>query len=164
MEGTGCGETTNYRKLTKLIIWITALSNSIKLWAMPCRAPQYRWVMVESFDKIWSIGEGNGKPLQYSCLESPTNSMKRQKNRTLKDELPRLVGGQYATGEEWKNSSRRNEESEPKQKQHLVEDKTGDGSKAQYYKEQCCIGTWNVRFMNQGKLEVVKQEMVTSTF
>ena len=65
----------------------------------------------------------------------------------------------YAMGDQWRNHSRKNEETQPKQKQHLVADKTGDGSKAQYYKEQCCIGTWNVRSMNQGKLEVVKQEM-----
>ena len=78
---------------------------------------------------------------------------------TLKDVLPRLVGVQYATGEEWRNSSRKNEEMEPKQKQHLVVDVTGDGSEALCCKEQYCIGTWNVRPMNQGKLEVVKQEM-----
>ena len=89
------------------------------------------------------------------------NSMKRQIDRTLKDELPRSVSTQYTTGDQWRNSSRRNEESEPKQKKHLVVDETGDGSKAQYYKEQCFTGTWNVRSMNQGKLEVVKQEMVT---
>ena len=75
--------------------------------------------MVESSDKMWSTGEGNGKPLQYSCLEKPMNSMKRQKDRTLKDEIPRLVGAQYATGEEWRNNSRKNEEVEPKQKQCL---------------------------------------------
>ena len=84
--------------------------------------------------------------------------MKRQKDRTLKDELPRSVRAQYATGEEWRNSSRKNEGAEPKQKQCPVVDVTGDGSKVQCYKEQYCIGTWNVRSMNQGKLEVVKQE------
>ena len=89
----------NYRKLTKLINWITALSYSVQLWAMPSRAIQDRWVMVESSDKTLSTGEGNGKPHQYSCLENPMNSMKRQKDRTLKDELPRSVGAQYATGE-----------------------------------------------------------------
>ena len=78
---------------------------------------------------MWSIREGNGKPLQYSCLENPMNSMKRQKDRTLKDELPRSVGGQYATGEEWRNRSRKNEEMEPKQQQHPVVDVTGDGGK-----------------------------------
>ena len=77
----------------------------------------------------------------------------------MKDELPRLVGGQYATGEQWKTNSRKNEETEPKQKQHPVVDVTGDGSKVQCCKEQYCIGTWNVRSMNQGKLEVIKQEM-----
>ena len=85
--------------------------------------------------------------------------MKRQKDRTLKDELPRSVGAQYATGEEWRNNSRKNEETEPKQKQRPVMDVTGDGSKVRCYKEQYCIGTWNVRSMNQGKSEVVKQEM-----
>ena len=78
---------------------------------------------------------------------------------TLKDELPRSVGAQYATGEEWRNNSRKNEEAEPKQKQHPVVDGTGDGSKVRCCKEQYCLGTWNVRSMNQGKLEVVKQEM-----
>ena len=87
------------------------------------------------------------------------NSMKRQKDRTLKDELPRSVGVQYTTGNQWRNNSRKNEEAEPKQKQCQVVDMTGDGSKVQYCKEQYCIGTWNVRSMNQGKLEVVKQEM-----
>ena len=107
---------------------------------------------------MWSTGEGNGKPLQYSCLENPMNNMKRQKYRTLKDELPRLVGAEYATGEEWRNNYRNNEEMEPKQKQRPVVDVTGDGGKSRCCKEQCCIGTWNVRSMNQGKLEVVKQE------
>ena len=87
------------------------------------------------------------------------NSVKRQKDRTLKDELPRSVGAQHATGEEWRNNSRKNEEMEPKQNQHTVVDVTGDRSKVQCCKEQYCIGTWNVRSMNQGKLEVVKQEM-----
>ena len=87
------------------------------------------------------------------------NSMKRQKDMTLKDELPRSVGAQCATGDQWRNNSRKNEETEPKQKHHPVVDVTGDGSKGQCYKDQYCIGTWNVRSMNQGKLEAVKQEM-----
>ena len=126
---------------------------------MPCRAIKDRQVMVESSDKMWSTGEKNGKPPQYSCLENPMNSMQRQKDRTLKDELPRSVGTQCATREEWRNNSRKNEETEPKQKQQSVVDVTDGGSKVQYCKEQYCIGTWNVRSMNQGKLEVVKQEM-----
>ena len=85
--------------------------------------------MVESSDKTWSTGERNGKSLQYSCLENPVNSMKRQKERTLKDELPRLVGAQYVTGDQWRNNSRKNEEMEPKQKQHAVVDLTSDRSK-----------------------------------
>ena len=124
-----------------------------------CRATQDRWVMVESSEKMWSTGEGNDKPLQYSCPENPMNSMKRQTDRTLKDELQRSVGAQYATEDQWRNNSRKNEEMEPKQKQHPVVDMTGDGSKVPCCKGQYCIGTWNVRSMNQGKLEVVKQEM-----
>ena len=108
---------------------------------------------------MWSTGEGNGKPLHYACFANPLNSMKRQKYRILKDELLRSVGAQYATGEQWRNNFRKNEETEPKQKQHPVVDVTGDGSKVQCCKEQYCIGTWDVRSMNQGKLEVVKQEM-----
>ena len=115
--------------------------------------------MVERSDKTWSTGEGNGKPLQYSCLENPMNSMKRQKDGTLKDELPRLGGAQYATGDQWRNNSRKNEEMKPKEKQQAVVNMTGDGSKVRYCKEQYCIGTWNVESLNQGKLEVVKQEM-----
>ena len=111
---------------------------------------------MESSNKTWSTGEGNGKPLQYSCLEIPVNSMKRQKDRTLKDELPRSVGAPYATGDQWRNNSRKNEETEAKQKQHTVVDVTGDGSKVRYYKEQYCMGTWNVKSMNQDKFEVVK--------
>ena len=87
------------------------------------------------------------------------NSMKRQKDRTLKDEIPRAVGGQNATGNQWRNNSRKNEDMEPKKKQHPLMDVTGGRSKVQCCKEQYCIGTWNVRSMNQGKLEVVKQEM-----
>ena len=131
----------------------------MKLWAMPCRATQDWWVMVESSDKMWSIGEGNGKPLQYSCLENPMNSMKRHKDRTVKDELPRSVGAQYTTGDHWRNNFRKNEGMEPKQKQYPVVDVTGDGSKIRCYKEQYCRGSWIVRSMNQGKLEMIKQEM-----
>ena len=97
---------------------------------MPCRATQDGWVMAESSHKTRSTGEGNIKPLQYSCLENPINSMKRQKGMTLKDELPSFVGAQYNTGEEWRNNSRKNEGMEPKQKQHSFVDVTGDGSKA----------------------------------
>ena len=87
---------------------------------MPCRAIQDRQVMVESSDQTWSTGEGNGKPLQHSRLKNPMSSMKRQKDRTLKDELPRSVGAQYATGHQWRSNSRKNEGMEPKQKQHPV--------------------------------------------
>ena len=126
---------------------------------MLCRATQDGQVMMETSDKMWSTGDGTSKPLQYSCLQNPMNSMKRQNDRILKDELPRSVGVQYATGDQWRNNSRKNEEMEPKQKQHAVVDVTGDGRKVQCCKEQYCIDTWNVRSMNQGKLEEVKQEM-----
>ena len=126
---------------------------------MPRRATQDGWVMVESSDKMWSTGEVNGKPLQYSCLESPMNCMKRQNDRIPKEELPRSLGAQYATGDQWRNNFRKNDTMEPKRKQHPVVDVTGDGSKVRCCKEQYCKGTWNVRSMNQGKLEVVKQEM-----
>ena len=121
--------------------------------------------MMERYDRMWSMGEVHDKPLQNSCLENPMNNMKRQKDMTLKDEclpLPtphRSVDVQYATGDQWRNNSRKNEGMEPKQKQCPVVDGTGDRSKVQCCKEQYCIGTWNVRSMNQGKLEVVKQEM-----
>ena len=126
---------------------------------MPCGATQDGRVMLERSDRMWSTGKGNGKPLQYSCLENPMNTMKRQKNRTLKDELPRSVGAQYATGDQWRNNSRKNEGMEPKQKQYPVVDVTGDRRKIQCCKAQYCIGIWHVRSMNQGKLEVVKPEM-----
>ena len=126
---------------------------------MPCGATQDSQVMVERSDRMRSTGEGNGKPLQYSCPENPMNSMRKQNDRILKEELPRLVGTQYATGDQWRNNSRKNEAMEPKQKQYPVMDVTCDRSKIQCCKEQYCIGTWNVRSINQGKLEVVKQEM-----
>ena len=94
-----------------------------------CGATQDRWVMVERSDRTWSTGEGNGKPLQYSCLENPMNSRKRQYDRIPKEELPRSLGAQYATGDQWRNNSRKNEEMEPKQKQYPVVDVTGDRSK-----------------------------------
>ena len=87
------------------------------------------WVMVKRSDRMWSTGEGNGKPLQYSCLEKPMNSMKRQNDRILKGEPPRSAGAQYATGHQWRNNSRKNEEMEPKQKQYPAVDVTGDRSK-----------------------------------
>ena len=101
---------------------------------MPCRATQHGQVMVERSDKTWSTGEGNGKPLQYSCLENPMNNMKTQRDRILKEELPRLVRAQYAIGDQSRNNSRKIEETEPKQRQHPVVDMTGDGSKVRYCK------------------------------
>ena len=94
-----------------------------------CGATQDGWVMVERSDRMWSTGEGNGKPLQYSCLENPTNSRKRQNDRILREQLPRSVGAQHATGDQRRNNSRKNEGMEPKQKQYPAEDVTGDRSK-----------------------------------
>ena len=91
---------------------------------MLCGATQDGRVMVERLDRMWSTGEGNGKPLKYSSLENPMNSMKRQNDRILKEELPRSVGAQYATDDQWRNNSRKNEETEPKQKQYPVVDVT----------------------------------------
>ena len=113
----------------------TALYNSIKL-SHAHGATQDGQVMVEKSDRAWSTGEGTGKPLQYSCLENPMNSMKSQNDRKLKEELPRSVGTQYTIGEVWRNGSRKNEETEPKQKQHPVVGVAGDGSKVQCCKEQ----------------------------
>ena len=113
--------------------------------------------MVERYDRMWSTGEGNGKLLQVSCLENPMNSMKRKNDRTLKEELPRSVGAQYATEDQWRNNSRTNEGMEPKQEKYPIVDVAGDRSKVQCCKEQYCIGTWNVRSMNQGNMEVVQK-------
>ena len=106
----------------------TAFSNSMKP-SHACGATQDGWVMVERPDRMLSTGEGNGKPLQYFCLENPMNSMERQNDRILKAELPRSVGAQYATGDQLRNNSRKNEEMEPKQKQYPAVDVTGDRSK-----------------------------------
>ena len=107
----------------------TALSNSMKP-SHACGATQEEWVVVERPDRMWSTGEGNGKPLQYSCLENPVNSMKRQNDRILKEELPRSLRAQYATGGQWRNNSRKNEGMKPKQKQHPVVDVTGDKTRS----------------------------------
>ena len=107
----------------------TALSNSMKL-SHSCGAIQDGWVMVERSDRMWSIGEGNGKPLQYSCLENPMNSMKRQNDRILKEELPRLVGAQYATGDQWRNNSRKYEGMEPNQKEYPAVHETDDRARS----------------------------------
>ena len=103
---------------------------------MLCGATQDGWVIVDRSDRMWSTGEGNGKPLQYSCLENLMNSMKRQNDRILKEELTRSVGAQYATGEQWRNNSRKNKGMEPRQKQCPVVDVTGNRSKVRCCKEQ----------------------------
>ena len=103
---------------------------------MPCGATQDKRVMVERSDRMWSTGEGNGKPPQYSCLETPMNSMKRQNDRILKKVFPKSVGAQYATGDQWENNSRKNEGMESKQKQYPVVDVTGDRSKVQCSKDR----------------------------
>ena len=115
----------------------TALSNSMKL-SHACEATQDGWVMVKRLDRMWSTGEENDKPLQYSCLENPMNSMKKQNDRILKQEHPRSVGAQYTTGDQWRNNSRKNEGMEPKQKKYPAVDVTGDRSKVRCYKEQYC--------------------------
>ena len=107
---------------------------------MPHRATQDGQVMVESSGKTWSTGEGNGKPLQYSCLKNPMK-YENAKDRTMNDELIRSVGAQYATRDQWRNNSRRNEETKPKQKQHPVVNVIGDRSKVLCCDEQYCIGT-----------------------
>ena len=114
--------------------------------------------MVERSDRMWSTGEGMAN--HFSILALRTHEQyERQNDRILKEELPRSVGAQYATGDQWRNNSRKNEGMKPKQKQYPAVDVTGDRRKVRCCKEQYCIGTWNVRSMNQGKLEVVKQEM-----
>ena len=115
----------------------TALSTSMKL-SHAHGATQEGWAMVERSDRMWSTREENGKPLQYSCLENPMNSMKRQNDRILKEVLPRSVSAQYATGGQWRNNSRKNEGMEPKQKQYPLVDVTGGRSKVQCCKEQYC--------------------------
>ena len=131
-----------------MVTQTTTLSNSMKLshamWGHPRQTGHGGEVY-----RMWSPGEGKGKPLQYSCLENPKNSMKRQNDRTLKEDLPRSVSAQYATGDQWRNNSRKNEGMEPKQKQHPVVDVTGDRNKVQCCKEQYCRGTWNVWSMKQ---------------
>ena len=135
------------QKTNQMITWTAALSNSMKLWTMSCRVTLLKNVV------HW---EGNDKLLQYSCFENPMNSMKRKKIWHW-NELPRSEGAYYATGEECRNSSRKSEETVPKWKQCRVVDVTGDGSKVQCCKDQHCIQIWNVRSMNQGKLQVVKE-------
>ena len=97
--------------------------------------------MVDRSDRMWSTGEGNGKSLQYSCLENPMKSMKRQNDRIRKEEHPRSLGAQYATGDQWRNNCKKNEGMEPKQKQYPAVDVTGDRNKIRRCKEQYCIGT-----------------------
>ena len=103
---------------------------------MPSGDTQDRLVMMDRSDGMWSTGERNGKPLQYSCLENPMNGMKRQNDRILKEELPRSVGAQYATGDQWRNNSRKNEGMEPKHEQYPAVDVTGDRSKVLYHSVQ----------------------------
>ena len=148
-------ENHNHGKLTNLITCTIALSKYVPCHAGPPKTDGSWWRVLT---QTWSAREGNGKPLQYSCLENPINSMKKQKDRTLKDELPRSVGTQNATGNQWRNNSRKNEGIEPKKKQHPVVDVTGDGSKVRCHKEQYCIGTWNVRSIGSGQTGDGKSE------
>ena len=156
----------NHRKLTKLIAWTTALPNSMKLWAMPCRPPKMDRSWQRVLAKRGPLEKGMANHFSLLALRTPWISWKGKKIGHWKVELLRSVGVQYATGDQWRNNFRKNEGVEPKQKQHPVVDGTGNRCKIQCCKEQYYIGTWNVRSMNQGKLEVVKQEMEewTSTF
>ena len=126
---------------------------------MLCGATQMGRSWWRGLTECGPLEKGLENHFSMSCLENPMNSMERQNDRTLKKELPRSVGAQYATGDQWRNSSRKIEGMEPKQKQYPLVKVTGDRSKVWCCKEQYCIGTWNVRSMNQGKLERVKQEM-----
>ena len=136
------------------------MSNSMKL-SHAREATQDGQVIVERSDRMWSTGEGNDTPLQYSCLENPVNSMKRQNDRIMKGELPRSVGAQYATGDQWRNNSRKNEGMEPKQKHYPFVDVTGGRSKVRGCKRQYCIGTGNAKSMKQDKLDMIKQELAS---
>ena len=141
------------RFMNQTFLWQRGLLNSMKLWAMPCRAIHDAQVMVEGSDNTRSTWEGNGKSLQFSCPENPMNSVKMQKDMTLEDESPRSEGVQYATGKEHRtttNRSRKNGVAGPKQKWHSVVAMCGGESKFWCCKEQCCIGTWNVRTISQG--------------
>ena len=146
-----------HRQLANLITWTTALSNSVKLshtvWGHPRQMGHGGevWQNVVHWRREWQTTS--------VFLPWEPHKQKRQKDKTLKDELPRSVGAQYATGDQWRNNSRKNEGMEPKQKQHPVVDGTGDRSKVRFCKDQYCIGTWSVRSINQGKLEVVEKEM-----
>ena len=128
----------------------TALSNSVKP-SHALGATQDGRVMVERSDRMWSTGEGNGKPLKYSCLQNPMNTMKSQNDKIQEEELSRSVSAQNTTGDQWRNNSRKNEGMESKQEQYPAVDVTGDRSKVRCCKEQYRIGIWNVRSMNQGK-------------
>ena len=124
--------------------------------SLPCWATQDGWVMMESSDKTWSTGEGNGKPHQHSYIPFMYEKAKRYDTERW---TPRKVGAQYANGEQWRNNSRMSEKMEPKWKQDPVVDVTGDGTKVWCCKKWYSIGTWNVSSMNTGKLEAVTQEM-----
>ena len=123
----------------------------MKLMA-PCHVgpPKMDGLWWRVLTKCGPLEKGMAPSLQYCCLENPMNSMKRQNDRTLKDELPGSVGAQYAIGDQWRNNSTKYDKPEPEQKQRPVVDVTGDGTKVQCCKEQYCIGTWNVKSMNQG--------------
>ena len=123
---------------------------------MPVGQPRTGGLWWRGLTECGPLEKGMARILQYSCLENPMNSRKRQNDRIVKEELPRSLGAQYATGDEWRNNSRKNEGMEPKQKQYPAVDVADDRSKVRCCKEQYCIRTWNVRSMNQGKLEVIK--------
>ena len=143
--------------LANLITWARALSNSMKLSDAMSGYPRRTGHGGEVLQNV--VHWRREWPTSYACLENPMNSMKKQKDRIMEDELLRSVGAQYATGDHWTNNSRKKEGVGLKQKQHPIVDVTGNISKVRCRKEEYCIGTWNVKSMNQGKLEVVKQDM-----
>ena len=154
-------ENHNERKLTKLITWITTCLIQWNYESCHVGPPRMDGSWWKVLTKCGTLKKGMPNHFSILSLRTPCTVWKGKKDRALKDELPRLAGAQYATGEEWRNNCRKNEETEPKWKQCSGVDVTGDESKVQWCKEQYCIGIWNIRSVNQGKLELAKQEMTS---
>ena len=152
-------ENHNHRKLPKLITWITTLWNLMKLWGMPCRVTQDGWGHGGEFWQNMVHWKREWQTTSAFLSWEPHEQYENEKRRDMERWKPRLLGAQYTTREERRNSSWRNEEAESKQKWHPAVDVTGGESKVWWCKEQYCTITWNVRSMNQGTLDMVKQEM-----
>ena len=148
----------NHRQVANLITWTTVLSNSMKL-GHAVRGHPRRLSWWRGLRRCRPLEKGMENHFSILALRTPWTVWKGKMIEYWKEKLPGSVGAQYSTGDQWRNNSKKNEGMEPKQKQYPVANGTGDGSKVWCCKEQYCIGTWNVRSMNQGKLEVVKQEM-----